>query len=69
MKSEIQIYSEVRNFIENKASIETLRNMLIEAIDNYSPEIYKNLHTSYFKEVENNMSGTSYKAQLAEEGE
>ena len=43
LKSKSEIYQEVKNFIENKATPEQLKMMLIESIDNGDESLYLNI--------------------------
>ena len=45
----MQIYDEMRLYIEKTASRNELVDMLLEVMDNYSADIYKDLHTDHIQ--------------------
>lgn len=50
---QLEIYNELKSFIENCSNVETLRNMLIETIDNNATVNIEDLHRNYIFVKEN----------------
>jgi len=50
IKTNVQIYDTLRLYIEKTASRNELVDMLIETMDNYSPDIYKDLYSDHIQD-------------------
>lgn len=51
-KSKDQMYAELMHFINYCHSVDTLKDMLIETIDNCRTDYYTQLHRDYSKQIE-----------------